>query len=234
MGTKYGPFGQDRGVRGRRRIVARSPYADRNEAGIELARRLTAYAGRGDVVVLGLPRGGVPVAAAIARTLPAPLDVLIVRKLGLPGHSELAMGAIAGIGAVVVVVRNEHVLGESRVSADAFEQVRSAEAEELRRREAAYRRGRAAVELGGRTVIVVDDGLATGSTMRAAVHALQSARPAAVVVAVPIGAPGSCAELATEVDEVVCPWQPDRFLAVGQGYRDFTQTGDDEVTRLLR
>jgi putative phosphoribosyl transferase len=203
-------------VRGHRRTDDRPPYADRSEAGADLARFLTAYAARSDVVVLGLPRGGVPVAAAIAAALPAPLDVLI-----------------AGIGGEIVVVRNEDVLRRSRVSADAFEQVRRAEATELQRREAGYRRGRGAVDPTGRTVIVVDDGLATGSTMRAAVQALHSARPASVVVAVPIGAPRSCAALATEVDELVCPWQPQRFLAVGQGYRDFTQTGDDEVTRLL-
>jgi putative phosphoribosyl transferase len=220
-------------VRGHRRTDDRPPYADRSAAGADLARFLTAYARRIDVVVLGLPRGGVPVAAAIAVALSAPLDVLIVRKLGLPGHSELAMGAIAGIGGEIVVVRNEDVLRRSPVSADAFERVRRAEAAELQRREAAYRRGRGAVEPTGRTVIVVDDGLATGSTMRAAVHALHAAGPAAVVVAVPIGAPRSCAALAIEVDELVCPWQPQRFLAVGQGYRDFTQTGDDEVTRLL-
>jgi putative phosphoribosyl transferase len=220
-------------VRGHRRTDDRPPYADRSEAGADLARFLTAYAARSDVVVLGLPRGGVPVAAAIAAALPAPLDVLIARKLGLPGQPELAMGAIAGIGGEIVVVRNEDVLRRSRVSADAFEQVRRAEATELQRREAGYRRGRGAVDPTGRTVIVVDDGLATGSTMRAAVQALHSARPASVVVAVPIGAPRSCAALATEVDELVCPWQPQRFLAVGQGYRDFTQTGDDEVTRLL-
>ncbi len=233
MGSNCGPFGQDRGVRGHRRTDERSAYADRAAAGASLAGLLTRYAHRDDVVVLGLPRGGVPVAAAIAAALSAPLDVLIVRKLGLPGHSELAMGAIAGIGDEIVVVRNEDVLGRARVSADAFDQVRRAEATELCRREAAYRSGRGGVELSGRTVMVVDDGLATGSTMRAAVHALHAARPAAVVVAVPIGAPRSCAALAAEVDELVCPWQPQHFLAVGQGYYDFTPTADDEVTGLL-
>ncbi|HEU5267534.1 MAG TPA: phosphoribosyltransferase family protein [Jatrophihabitans sp.] len=209
------------------------PYADRAEAGAELARQLSAYGGRADVVVLGLPRGGVPVAAAIATALPAPLDVLLVRKLGLPGHSELAMGAIAGVGDDIVVVRNEDVLSHARIPADAFERVRDSEAAELRRRETAYRGDRRGAELAGRTVIVVDDGLATGSTMRAAVRALRQADPAGVVVAVPIGAPRTCAELSAEVDEVVCPWQPQRFWAVGQGYRDFRQTSDEEVTRLL-
>jgi predicted phosphoribosyltransferase len=210
------------------------PYADRSEAGAELARHLTGYAARSDVVVLGLPRGGVPVAAAIASALGAPLDVLLVRKLGLPGHAELAMGAIAGVGDDIVVVRNEDVLGHARVSAEAFERVRCAEATELRRREGAYRGDRPGADLTGRTVIVVDDGLATGSTMRAAVRALRQAGPAGIVIAVPIGAPRTCAELSAEVDEVVCPWQPQRFWAVGQGYRDFGQTSDEEVTRLLR
>jgi predicted phosphoribosyltransferase len=209
------------------------PYADRSEAGAELARHLAGYAARSDVVVLGLPRGGVPVAAAIASALGAPLDVLLVRKLGLPGHAELAMGAIAGVGDDIVVVRNEDVLGHARVSAEAFERVRCAEATELRRREAAYRGDRPGADLTGRTVIVVDDGLATGSTMRAAVRALRQTEPAGIVIAVPIGAPRTCAELSAEVDEVVCPWQPQRFWAVGQGYRDFGQTSDAEVTRLL-
>ena len=209
------------------------PYADRPAAGAELAKHLTGYAGRDDVVVLGLPRGGVPVAAAVATALSAPLDVLIVRKLGLPGQQELAMGAIAGVGDRIEVVRNEDVLSHTRVSPAAFDEVRQRESAELRRRETAYRGGRPAAELHDRTVIVIDDGLATGSTMRAAVAALRRGNPARLVIAVPIGAPRTCAELAKLVDEVVCPWRPDRFWAVGQGYHDFRQTEDAEVRRLL-
>jgi putative phosphoribosyl transferase len=210
------------------------PYADRSEAGADLARHLSAYAGRDDVVVLALPRGGVPVAAAIAAALPAPLDVLIVRKLGLPGHSELAMGAIAGIGESIEIVRNTDVLSRAHVSPAEFDDVSRREATELRRRETAYRGDRPGAVIRGRTVIVVDDGLATGATMRAAVTAVRRGKPARLVVAVPIGAARTCAELAAEVDEVICPWQPDRFWAVGQGYRDFRQTEDAEVQRLLR
>jgi putative phosphoribosyl transferase len=160
-----------------------------------------------------------------------------VRKLGLPGHAELAMGAIAGVGDRIEVVRNTEVLAHVHVHADAFDDVCRREAAELRRRESAYRGERPAVEIRDRTVIVVDDGLATGSTMRAAVAAVRQGAPARLVVAVPIGAPRTCAELAAAgngVDEVVCPWQPQQFWAVGQGYRDFRQTEDAEVQRLLR
>jgi putative phosphoribosyl transferase len=224
---------RDNGRTRERRRIDR-PYADRSAAGSDLARHLSAYADRDDVVVLGLPRGGVPVAAAIAAALHAPLDVLIVRKLGLPGHSELAMGAIAGVGERIEVVRNTDVLAHAQVSSDAFEDVSRREAAELRRREVAYRGDRPAAALRGRTVIVVDDGLATGSTMRAAVAAVRQGDPARLVVAVPIGAARTCRELAALVDEVVCPWQPHRFWAVAQGYRDFSQTEDAEVQRLLR
>lgn len=218
-----------RRTRGRHR-----PYADRSEAGADLARHLSAYADRDDVVVLGLPRGGVPVAAAVAAALRAPLDVLIVRKLGLPGHSELAMGAIAGVGEGIEVVRNTDVLSRAHISPEAFDEVSRREATELRRRERAYRGDRPAAAIHGRTVIVVDDGLATGATMRAAATAVRRGEPARLVVGVPIGAPRTCAQLAAEVDEVICPWQPDRFWAVGQGYHDFRQTEDAEVQRLLR
>ncbi len=210
------------------------PYAGRRAAGMVLAEALRGYADRDDVVVLGLPRGGVPVAAPIAAALNAPLDVLIVRKLGLPGQEELAMGAIARIGGVLEIVRNDDVLSMRRVSDSDFAQACRRETAELERREMAYRGRRAAVPVRARTVIVVDDGLATGSTMRAAIAALRVGFPSRLVVAVPIGARRTCVELAADVDELVCPWTPEPFWAVGQGYRDFRQTSDEEVRQLLR
>ena len=210
------------------------PYRDRDEAGDVLAEQLVAYADREDVVVLGLPRGGVPVAARIAARLHAPLDALVVRKLGLPWQPELAMGAIAGVSDVVEVVRNQWVLRRTRVSAEEFDTVLRRETTELRRREHLYRGDRPAVVIRERTVIVVDDGLATGSTMRAAAAAVGQQFPNRVVIAVPIGSSDTCAELGADVDELVCAWAPPRFYAVGQGYRDFSQVEDEEVTRLLR
>jgi predicted phosphoribosyltransferase len=209
------------------------PYLDRVEAGRLLADQLGGYAGRRDVVVLGLPRGGVPVAAEVAAALRVPLDVLIVRKLGLPGHDELAMGAIAGVGNAVEVVRNDAVLVQRRISAEAFDRVYQRELAELRQREASYRQDRPAAEVRGRVVIVVDDGLATGSTMRAAVAAIGRKRPARIVVAVPVGARDSCEALRDDVDIVRCPWIPEPFFSVGQAYRDFRPTSDEEVCRLL-
>jgi predicted phosphoribosyltransferase len=211
----------------------RRPYADRTEAGDVLAAELAGYRDRDDVVVLALPRGGVPVGARIAAALGASLDVLLVRKLGLPWHPELAMGAIAGTGDEVEVVRNEDVLDRAHPSQGEFDETLRRESDELRRREQAYRRGREAVAVAGRTVILVDDGLATGATMRAAATAVRRQQPAQLVVAVPIGSPRTCAELAQLVDELVCPWTPRRFAAVGQGYRDFGQVDDATVTRLL-
>lgn len=206
------------------------PYADRRAAGRSLAEALGAYAGRDDVLVLGLPRGGVPVAYEVARALGAPLDVFVVRKLGVPGREELAMGAIASGGVRVVVPEVVRALGlEERDLA------RSAETEyrELERRERIFRGGRAAPEFAGRTVILVDDGLATGATMRAAVAALRELQPARIVVAVPIGAVETCDELRQLADEVVCGATPEPFEAVGLWYRDFTQTTDHEVQSLL-
>lgn len=210
-----------------------APYENRDEAGRELAEQLHEYAGRGDLVVLALPRGGVPVAAPVALALRAPLDVLVVRKLGHPRQPELAMGAIAGVAGQVEVVRNERVLSTAPVREEDFEAVYAAELDELRRREAAYREGRAAVRVRDVVVLLVDDGFATGSTMLAAVAAVRRQHPSRLVVAAPIGAAETCRQLRQETDEVVCGWTPEPFYAVGQGYRDFGQTRDDEVREAL-
>ncbi|MPV37121.1 phosphoribosyltransferase [Georgenia subflava] len=209
------------------------PYADRSEAGRVLAHELTAYAGRDDVVVLGLPRGGVPVAAEVAATLGAPLDVVVVRKLGVPGQPELAMGAITAVGETVTVVRNERVLDRAAVGREAFDGVLAAETAELRRREELYRGDRPREPLSGRVAVVVDDGLATGSSVRAALAALRQQAPSRLVVAVPVGSAPSCLAVGAEADEVVCPWMPEPFYGVGQGYLDFSQTSDDEVRAAL-
>lgn len=205
-------------------------FANRREAGIALAGALAHLAGRDDVVVLGLPRGGVPVAYEVARTLRAPLDVFVVRKLGLPGHEELAMGAIASGG---VRVLNQDVVAWYRLSDATIESVARAERTELERRERAYRDGRALVPIEGRVVVLVDDGLATGSTMRAAVLAARRLTPSRIVVAVPVGAPETCRALGDLADEVVCPSTPEPFSAVGLWYDDFSQTSDEEVRQLL-
>lgn len=207
----------------------RRPYFDRTAAGEVLADELGQVAG--SVLVLGLARGGVPVAGPVAEALGAELDVLIVRKLGLPGQPELAMGAIAGVGEELHVVRNEQIARE--VDADAMEEVRRREVRELRRRELAYRGDRPPIDVRDRVVILVDDGLATGSTMRAAVEAVRRQKPARVIVAVPVGGLESCRRLAQIADQVVCAWIPRYFSAVGQAYRDFSSVSDDEVQRVL-
>jgi putative phosphoribosyl transferase len=196
-----------------------------------LASRLQSYAGRDDVVVLALPRGGVPVAYEVASALGAPLDVFLVRKLGTPGHRELAMGAIASGG---VRVLNDDVVRWYGIPESAIESVAREETEELERRERAYRRDRPAPDLAGRIVILVDDGLATGSTMRAAAQAVRVHGPSRVIVAVPVGARQTCSEIAAVADEVVCARMPEPFSAVGQWYLDFVQTEDDEVRDLLQ
>jgi putative phosphoribosyl transferase len=205
-------------------------FANRAEAGAKLARKLTTYADRPDVLVLALPRGGVPVAYEVARALHARLDVFVVRKLGFPGHEELAMGAIATGG---VRVLNQEVMSYIDLPDEAIEAVTNREQEELERRERLYRGDRAAPEVRGRTVILVDDGLATGSTMRAAAVALRQMHPAKIVVAVPVAALETCDDFRNEVDEVVCAVTPEPFMAVGVWYSDFSQTSDEEVRELL-
>jgi predicted phosphoribosyltransferase len=206
-------------------------FRDRAEAGDVLARHLGHYAGRDDVLVLALPRGGVPVAARVAEALGAPLDVFVVRKLGVPGQEELAMGAIATGG---VQVRNEEVVGRLRLGEAALRRVAEVEQRELERRERSYREGRAPPDLTGRVVILVDDGLATGSTMRAAVAAARRLGPARVVVAVPTAPVSTCQQLREVADEVICASTPRPFRAVGYSYRSFPQTSDQEVRELLR
>jgi predicted phosphoribosyltransferase len=205
-------------------------FRDRTEAGRLLATQLSRYAGRPDVVVLGLPRGGVPVAYEVSRSLAAPLDVFLVRKLGVPGHEEVAMGAIATGG---VRVLSQDLLRQLGIGPAAVEEVAAREQRELERREAAYRGSRPPPEVAGRTAILVDDGLATGSTMRAAAEALRRLGPARIVVGVPVAAPETCRELARLVDDVVCAVTPRPFYAVGQWYQDFSETSDEEVRSLL-
>jgi putative phosphoribosyl transferase len=205
-------------------------FRDRADAGRLLAERLSHYAGRDDVLVLGLPRGGVPVAAEVARALGASFDVFLVRKLGLPGQEELAMGAIASGGARVL---NEELVETLGIPEALIDAVAAREEEELRRRERLYRGERPPPEVEGKAVILVDDGLATGSSMRAAVAALRRLRPARIVVAVPTAPVSTCEDLRPEVDELVCARTPQPFYAVGIWYENFNQTTDEEVRRLL-
>ena len=211
--------------------IADRLFRDRREAGRVLAGLLEHHRDRPEVIVLGLPRGGVPVAYEVAAHLGAPLDVFLVRKLGVPGHEEVAMGAIASGGTLVL---NEDVVRGLGIRPEVVQQVTEREGRELLRREQAYREGRPAPELAGRTVIVVDDGLATGASMRAAIQALRRLRPARIVVAVPAAPESTCRELEALIDEVVCATTPTPFLAVGEFYWDFTQTTDEEVRDLLR
>jgi predicted phosphoribosyltransferase len=205
-------------------------FRNRSEAGRLLASKLNKYANSADVLVLALPRGGVPVAYEVARELHAPLHVFLVRKLGVPAHEELAMGAIASGG---VRVLNEDVLSALDIPDEIIDRVTADEQEELERRERAYRDGRPAPEIRGRTIILVDDGLATGSTMRAGVAALRKQGPARIVVAVPVGAAETCADLQEEADDVICAATPEPFYAVGLWYNNFSQTTDEEVHDLL-
>ncbi len=204
------------------------PFKDRRQAGQVLAKRLAHYRGRPGLLVLALPRGGVPVAFEVAQALDAPLDICIVRKLGFPGHEEYAIGAIAAGG-----VRAMSDLSSLAISPDALAAVVAREEAELARREQLYRGQRPAVQLRGRTVIVVDDGLATGATMRAALLSVQQQQPARLVAAVPVGAAESCRQLQGLADELVCAATPGPFRAVGRWYRHFDQTSDEEVEALL-
>jgi putative phosphoribosyl transferase len=207
-----------------------SYFRDRRDAGRQLARELRDYAGRSDVLVLALPRGGVPVAYEVAQALGAPLDVFIVRKLGLPQYQELAIGAIASGG---VRVLNDALIRMAGVSQSDIEAVTAAEERELNRRLRRYRGDRPFPEIAGRTVILIDDGLATGSTMQAAVTALRQDRPAAIVVAVPTAPPETCDAFRGLVEDIVCAVTPEPFYGVGLWYQDFSQTSDEEVHELL-
>ena len=203
---------------------------DRAAAGRSLVEPLLKYSAKPDVIVLALPRGGVPVAYEVAQALRAPLDVFLVRKLGVPGHEELAMGAIATGG---VRVLNDDVVDYLRIPGEVIDAVAADELRELERRERAYRGDRPEPDVRGKTVILVDDGLATGSTMRAAASALRQQNPARIVVAVPVSAPQTCNEYRMGVDEIICASTPEPFMGVGQWYRDFSQTTDEEVRELL-
>jgi putative phosphoribosyl transferase len=205
-------------------------FRDRREAGEVLAQELTSYRDRNDLLVLGLARGGVPVGWQVARALRAPLDVFLVRKLGVPQWQELAMGALASGGGVVI---NDSLVRSLGIGDDAVQTAIERETDELHRREQAYRGGRPPVDVVDRTVILVDDGIATGASMLAAVRAVRADNPARVVVAVPVGPASACREVAAEADEVVCATMPPGFVAVGQVFVDFHQVTDDEVRELL-
>jgi putative phosphoribosyl transferase len=205
-------------------------FSDRAEAGRVLTEQLRHYAGRPDVIVLALPRGGVPVGYEVARALHAPMDIFVVRKLGIPGHEELAMGAVATGG---VRVLNDQVIKGLSIPGFVIDAAANWELQELERRERLYRGHRPPPEVRGKTVILVDDGLATGSTMLAAVQALRKLGPARIVVAVPVASPDTCELLNEYVDETVCAATPEPFYAVGLWYRDFSQTTDEKVRELL-
>ena len=205
-------------------------FQNRQHAGRELASELTQYRDQENTLVLGIPRGGLPVAYEVAAALHLPLDVYVVRKLGMPGHEEYAIGAIASGG---VRVLNEEAIGHIFRATDIIEAVTEREQRELKRREVLYRGDRPLLDPKGKIVLLVDDGLATGSTMRAAVAALRQHGAARIIVAVPVAPPETCAELATEADEVICVLEPENFMAVGQFYEDFDQTTDDEVSEIL-
>jgi predicted phosphoribosyltransferase len=206
-------------------------FRDRSEAGRLLARSLQRFKSRPDVLVLALPRGGVPVAYEVALNLKAPLDVFVVRKLGVPGRKELAMGAIATGG---IRALNESVIRLLNIPQTVIEAVATSEGEELQRRERLYRGGKPPLDVKSKTIILIDDGLATGSTMKAAIAALRRQNPARIIVAVPLAPPETCRELEDDADEVVCPVMPEPFYAIGEWYESFEQTTDSEVSDLIR
>ncbi|AEV75052.1 putative phosphoribosyltransferase [Mycolicibacterium rhodesiae NBB3] len=218
------------GLRGLSRREAARVFRDRREAGDVLAQQMTSYADKPNLLVLGLARGGVPVAWQVAHALRAPLDVFLVRKLGVPQWQELAMGALASGGGVVI---NDNLVRSLGISDDQLQSAIERETDELHRREQAYRGDRPPIDVTGKTVILVDDGIATGASMLAAVRAVKAQGPAQVVVAVPVGPASACRELATEADDVVCATMPPGFEAVGQVFEDFHQVSDDEVRELL-
>lgn len=205
-------------------------YIDRFDAGKVLTRYLKKYTKQDNVIILALPRGGVPVAYEIATALSLPLDVFIVRKLGVPGHEELAIGAIASGGTVIF---NEPLMRQLNLDNESINSILSSEQKELERREHFYRSDRPSHDLQGKTIILVDDGMATGSTMRAAIAALHQYKPASIIIAVPVAAADTCEELESLVDEIICPLKPVNFYAVGLWYDDFPQTSDSEVINLL-
>jgi putative phosphoribosyl transferase len=207
------------------------PFLDRSDAGRQLAERLGHYAKQQACLVLALPRGGVPVAYEVARALDLPFDVFLVRKLGVPGHAELAMGALASGG---VKVLNQDVVSALHIPWEAIEAAVRKERRELERREREYREGRPAPDVAGRTIILIDDGLATGATMKAAVLALREADACRIVVAVPVASPRTCSEIAELADETICAETPEDLFAVGEWYYDFSQTTDGEVREILK
>jgi putative phosphoribosyl transferase len=206
-------------------------FNNRADAGRELAARLTRYADRGDVLVLALPRGGVPVAYEVAKALKAPIDVFLARKLGVPGHEELAMGAIASGGVRVI---NEGLVNYLGIPGEVIDAIAAVEQRELERQMLAYRDDRQPPDIKDRVVILIDDGLATGTTMRAAAASLRLQKPRRIVVAVPVSSPEACDEFRNEVDEIVCAVTPQHFQGVGLWYKDFSQTSDEEVRELLK
>lgn len=207
-----------------------TPYRNRENAGQDLAKRLKTYVNRPDGVVLALPRGGINVAFEVAKALNLPLDVVVVRKLGVPDQPELAMGAIASGG---VRVLNQELLHQSHISDERVESVAQEEGKELERQERLYRNGRPAAVLKHKTIILIDDGLATGATMRAAVNAIKEQNPKQIIIAVPVATPSMCQELESEVDEIICLKTPEPFISVGTWFDDFSQTTDEEVIQLL-
>lgn len=207
-----------------------TPYRNRENAGQDLAKRLKTYVNGPDGVVLALPRGGINVAFEVAKALNLPLDVVVVRKLGVPDQPELAMGAIASGG---VRVLNQQLMRQAQISNERIESVAQQEVKELMRQERLYRNGRPPVDLEHKTVILIDDGLATGATMRAAITAIREQKPQQIIIAVPVATPSMCQELESEVDEIICLKTPEPFISVGTWYDDFSQTTDEEVIQLL-